>query len=506
MKIKFAQMRAVMCLLLFIFSAGCTPQKTNETQDRERKENMSAKSEEPADIVVKDGESISDAVKKAKGGAVIEVEPGIYKETVTVDKHDITLRGKVDGDSRPVLEGENKLNDGLIASGNNFVMSGFKIQNYKGNGISTQGSNGVKLIDIFVDGTGVYGLYPVQSKNILIENCKATKIKDAAIYVGESHDIVVRNNEVYGNVAGIEIENSTNAVVENNDAHDNTGGILAFALPNKMVTVCENVAIKNNRVVNNNVKNFGDPKSIIGRLPSGSGIIIMAADAVVVRDNEIKNNSSFGVAMIELDLFEDPKKDPKLEPNPDRNQILNNVYEKNGTKPTGMVKEMLGKGADVIWSGAGEKNCAVKQKGVTTVGAENLPACKPMVEGEKKPETQSMNEGGAPGEKTETSANAEIKKKTDEVVVKIKGMTFVPMHVKIKAGQTVVWTNEDNVVHSIVSGAGTNADKKPALASPMMGPKAAYKHTFAKPGKYTYLCLPHAYQTPMRDATVTVVK
>lgn len=500
-------MSVLMCLLVIIFSAGCAPQKTNETQDRERKENVSAKSEEPADIVVKDGESISDAVKKAKDGAVIEVEPGTYKETVTVDKHDITLRGKVDGDNRPVLEGENKLNDGVIASGNNFVMSGFKIQNYKGNGVSTQGSDGVKLIDIFVDGTGVYGLYPVQSKNILIENCKATKIKDAAIYVGESHDIVVRNNEVYGNVAGIEIENSTNAVVENNDAHDNTGGILAFALPNKMVTVCENVTIKNNRVVNNNVKNFGDPKSIIGRLPSGSGIIIMAADAVTVQDNEIKNNSSFGIAMIELDLFEDPKKDPKLEPNPDRNRILENIYEKNGGAPTGMVKDMLGKGADVIWSGAGEKNCAVKQKGVTTVGAENLPACKPLAaEEEKKQKTQSMNTGGEPGTQIEKSAKADAKKKTDDVYVKIKGMTFVPMHVKIKAGQTVVWANEDNVVHSIVSGVGTNADKKPALSSPMMGPKAAYKHTFLKPGKYTYLCLPHAYQTPMRDATVTVEK
>ena len=38
-------------------------------------------------------------------------------------------------------------------------------------------------------------------------------------------------NHVYGNVAGIEIENTVTALVENNDVHDNTAGIMAFVLP-----------------------------------------------------------------------------------------------------------------------------------------------------------------------------------------------------------------------------------------------------------------------------------
>ncbi len=369
-----------LCIVIVaLFVGGCGGNKEGGDRTPKERETGASKATEQkqADIVVKEGESINDAVKKAKDGMIIEVEPGVYKETVTVDKHDITLRGVVDGDKRPVIEGGNKLNDGVIASGEKFTMAGFEVRNMKGNGVTTQGSDGVTLMDIIVKKTGLYGLYPVQSKNILIEKCTITGIKDAAIYVGESHDIVVKDNEVFGNVAGIEIENSTNAVVENNNAHDNTGGILVFALPNKVVKVCENVIVRNNKVTNNNVKNFGDPKSIIGRLPLGSGIILMAADTTTVENNEINGNESFGIAMIELDLMEDPKKDKELEPNPDRNKILNNTYGKNGTKAQGMVKEMLGKGADVIWSGAGNGNCAVKQKGITTIGAENLPQCKP---------------------------------------------------------------------------------------------------------------------------------
>ena len=44
-------------------------------------------------IIVKDGESIQDAVKAASPGAVIKVMPGTYKETVYIDKDNITLSG-----------------------------------------------------------------------------------------------------------------------------------------------------------------------------------------------------------------------------------------------------------------------------------------------------------------------------------------------------------------------------------------------------------------------------
>ena len=44
-------------------------------------------------IVVKDGESIQEAVKQASPGAVIKVMPGTYRETVYIDKDNITLSG-----------------------------------------------------------------------------------------------------------------------------------------------------------------------------------------------------------------------------------------------------------------------------------------------------------------------------------------------------------------------------------------------------------------------------
>ena len=51
----------------------------------------------------------------------------------------------------------------------------------------------------------VFTQFNVKNK---IEHCIAIGASDAGIYVGQSNNIIVRNCEVFQNVAGIEIENS----------------------------------------------------------------------------------------------------------------------------------------------------------------------------------------------------------------------------------------------------------------------------------------------------------
>ena len=92
-------------------------------------------------LIVKDGESIQEAVNKAKPGDQIKVMPGTYKETVYIDKDDITLTGVIIKGEWPTLEGEHKLNDAILYSGNNFTVENFLITHYKGNGVMGQAGN-----------------------------------------------------------------------------------------------------------------------------------------------------------------------------------------------------------------------------------------------------------------------------------------------------------------------------------------------------------------------------
>ena len=75
---------------------------------------FAAMTAQAATLTVKAGESIQAAVKRASPGDRIEVEPGLYKETVFIDKDRIELRGIVREGAWPVLDGEGQRNDGVL--------------------------------------------------------------------------------------------------------------------------------------------------------------------------------------------------------------------------------------------------------------------------------------------------------------------------------------------------------------------------------------------------------
>ena len=104
---------------------------------------------------------------------------------------------------------------------------------------------------------GAYGIYPVQCTNVLVEGSQVRGSSDAGIYVGQSKNIIVRNNKVWENVAGIEIENSFGADVYDNEATNNTGGILVFSLPEMPVKNGRDARVFRNKIHGNNHPNFG---------------------------------------------------------------------------------------------------------------------------------------------------------------------------------------------------------------------------------------------------------
>lgn len=309
-------------------------------------------------IEVKNGGSIQAAIKEAKPGDLIKVYPGTYSENVYIDKDDITLLGIVIKGEWPTMDGKRTINDAILYSGNGITIDNFKIINYKGNGIMGQAGNNFIIRNNWIIDSGVYGIFPQYGKNGLIEHNVLSKIADAAIYVGMCDNVDVIHNEVFDNVAGIEIENSRHCLVENNYAHDNTGGLLAFVTPGLPIKTTFDVIMRNNFVVNNNHVNFGAPGSTVSGIPAGTGILIMAADDVILENNIVSGNNSTGVTIVDLKTGEPKANDPNSEGNPDRVVILDNIMYNNGNKPEGVIKQLMlstkaKKGLDILAFGGG---------------------------------------------------------------------------------------------------------------------------------------------------------
>ncbi|MCZ6831622.1 MAG: right-handed parallel beta-helix repeat-containing protein [Gammaproteobacteria bacterium] len=334
-------------------------------------------------VVVEAGQSIQEAIQAAAPGTTIQVMPGTYSETVYIDKDGIHLIGIIKGGERATLDGKGELNDAILFSGNNIVVEGFRITRYKGNAIMSQAGNNYEIRDNIIVDTGVYGIFPQLGQNGVVEHNVISGIEDAAIYVGMSDNVHVAYNHVFDSVAGIEIENSRHAIVESNYVHDNTGGILVFITPGLPIKTTYDVILRNNWVHNNNTPNFGAPGSTVGGIPAGTGIMIMAADDVVVEGNIITNNKTIGILSVDHHTaaeLTNVTADPESDPNSDGLKILNNVMMNNGYDTIDSIKalmlmELKTGNPDILVVGPTTDSCIINRHRYVATGVKDFAEC-----------------------------------------------------------------------------------------------------------------------------------
>jgi parallel beta-helix repeat protein len=288
----------------------------------------------------------------AADGDVIEIGPGYFTFSRTLwldNKRNITIQGS--GSGKTFLSFHEQI-DGAeaikVTGSSNITIAGLTVWDAKGDALKIQETDGVTFTDVVAEWrgkpnkkNGAYGIYPVQCNNVLIDNCVAIGASDAGIYVGQSTNIIVKNSKAYNNVAGIEIENSLHADVFNNEAFNNTGGILVFDLPGLVLKNGGHIRVFNNHVHDNNLVNFAPKGNIVGKVPDGTGVMVLAAHDVEIFDNKIINNNTAGTVIISYYLTEEPIEDNEYYPYPSAINIHNNYYKRDHVKAT--FKGRMGK-------------------------------------------------------------------------------------------------------------------------------------------------------------------
>lgn len=334
-----------------------------------------------ATLKVEAGQSIQAAVSRAAPGDRIEVHPGLYSETVYIDKDRIELHGVVEEGRWPVLDGEGKRNDGVLISGHGVTVEHLWVKRFKGNGIMTQGANNYRIVHNRVEGPCFYAIFPQYGKNGLVAYNVVSGSDDAAIYVGMSDGVDVIHNETYGSVMGIESENSHDIFIAFNSVHDNVLGIAITMLPGLPVKSSDNIVVRDNFIANNNAKNWAPPGAITAALIPGVGVLVLGTDRTVIENNFIEGHQSVGVVVAETSFFVSTP-DDKIDPFPDGAVIRGNVMLNNGAEPQGGIKDLLElagrtRGVDVISTGKGRDHCIAGKASLTTLGVSRFAECGP---------------------------------------------------------------------------------------------------------------------------------
>ena len=284
-------------------------------------------------------EKLQTALIEAQPGDTVHIAAGRYAlaDGLSLDVDGVTVKG--DGPDKTILDftAQKVAGEGLLITSDNVVVRDLGIENAAGNGVKSKGSDGIALVNLKVEWTGgpkstngAYGLYPVSSKNVLIDRSVVKGASDAGIYVGQSQNIIVRGSRAEMNVAGIEIENSYDADVVGNTATNNAGGILVFDLPDLPQQGGRNVKLTNNQVIANNHVNFAAPGNIVAGVPSGTGIMVMANGKVMVENNHVMGNNGSAVMIV---AYTQAFTDKAYNPLPRGVSVAGNHFMDNGKAP-----------------------------------------------------------------------------------------------------------------------------------------------------------------------------
>ena len=306
----------------------------------------------------------------AKPGSVIDIPAGRHAldRVLTLRANGVTIRGV--GSDKSILSFKNEISgpEGMLVYASDFTIEHVAIEDSKGDGLKINDGENITIRDVRVEWTGgpkttngAYGIYPVKSKNVLIEDSSSIGASDAGIYVGQSQNVIVRRNRAERNVAGIEIENTIGADVYDNVATGNTGGILVFNMPN-LAQPGKSTRVFKNKSVENNLANFAAKGAAVASVPAGSGIVVNSNPKVEIFDNDIGNNKTANLIIssyFSTNYYNTKGVDPNYDPYPRSIFVYGNRFKGGGDSPDGLELKTLktalfginGHFPDVLWDG-----------------------------------------------------------------------------------------------------------------------------------------------------------
>jgi len=328
-KISLYLLPTVVVLLLvssvtLVFIAPTTVSATTSTSDSNSvsasdsifthtlTESVSSATPDGETHTVSGGDSIQDAVDKASPGDRIEVEPGIYEESVTIDVKGIELVSV----ERREAQISPLMGPAIVIEADDISVEGFTISEEDSNGIHVEEVDGAKILDNEIRNGISYAIKLVGTSEDLIENNTLKQNEDG--FVGEDvSSVTISGNEFFSNedVAIKVDEGSTDVMIENNKISESRDGI--FVDDSTQINITDNeiesnensglfvensgdgdvgITIEENLIQNNNIEGIHlsrvsgvtiNGNEIVG---NGRGIDLSRVSEISIEKNEIQAN------------------------------------------------------------------------------------------------------------------------------------------------------------------------------------------------------------------------
>ncbi|MGW1379318.1 right-handed parallel beta-helix repeat-containing protein [Streptomyces sp. NPDC002446] len=261
--------------------------------------------------VVHAGDSIQRAVDRARPGDTVVIGPGVYQESVLINKSRLRLVGagkktvikppaaKPSGKRAANACGQEGNGICVIGSGGHplhgVTIRALTVSHAKRNGIWASGTDQLSVHNVTAKDNGVWGIGLEKSVRSKIWNNLVTGSGDSGIFVAntvkqeggatDTQGTSIAYNQMSRNRIGVTIRRVRHLTVHDNTMTGNCGG--AFIVGDESRPRAGALTVRNNKVVKNNKHCPGN-----SRLPfiQGSGIVLTGTEKAMVWNNEIRDN------------------------------------------------------------------------------------------------------------------------------------------------------------------------------------------------------------------------
>lgn len=304
--------------------------------------------------LVQQGESIQKAVDAAEPGDTVLLGFGTYRESVTVSKPGLTLRGM---GRHTVLEpaAAPKATDACAAGGNGICVVGTKdhrvqdvtvanltVSGFTKNGVYATATDRLTVRHVTAVKNGVWGIAQEGSVRGVFRGNTARDNGDAGLFLANSvkeeqgatdtDGTVVERNRLEGNRIGVTVRRLRNLTLAHNHLTGNCAGVFVVGDENKPKAGL--VTVRDNRIQRNNKS---CPKTARLDALQGSGIVLTGAEDSLITHNVIEDNAGTSPLSGGIVLFKS-----FVGTTSDRNRIVEN--DLRGNSPADLVNTDTGKG------------------------------------------------------------------------------------------------------------------------------------------------------------------
>lgn len=299
------------------------------------------------------GKELQERFENAKKGDIIEIPEGKFELSGTLSLavvNNVTLRGISPNKSVLSFRNHPEGTGGIkVVNSDNFILENLSLVDAAGGGVIVKESKHLIIRNVAVgwtnkdkSGNGKFGILSVLCKNVLIEKCAVTASSGGGIHISQSENVIVRENIISENVAGIEVENSIYVDVFKNKAFENTVGLFISDQPGLSVKNGHHVRIFENSITENNLPNFALGENAVAQIPAGTGLLLLSSREAEIFKNDFKGHKTMSAAILSFLIGLDGKPDSLFNPFTSSVFVHHNKFEQpmvlpDTLKPLGMV-------------------------------------------------------------------------------------------------------------------------------------------------------------------------